>query len=501
MIMILLGVSVCVLVMVGVGLAVARKVGGDSTNYLVAGRGLSSPLIGAALMGAAVDSNATLGNTDLAAEFGFWAGASLPLGLALCLLLTGLFVAKPMNRMGLLTLPDFYRRTYGRGVEVVASLLMIFAFCILLAGNLVAGGFLFERFLGTSYTVGVLVIVALVLTATALGGMFSNAYTAIVKVAVIVVAALALLAWMAVAHGITIPEGKGPFDFEQLTSAESGAVINWATLVSLGIGDIVAIDFMQRIFSARSPESARRACFLGAGGTVVVGVPFALVAVSSTAVIGETDGPVLLTLLDDFAPVGLAILVLSGIVAASFVTASGAVLSTAAVSAHNVVGARQQRPPGGRDPLLRATRVAFLPVAALGVFFALRVPQTGILLTLAFDLMLAALVVPFLLGLFWRRATTAAAVAAIAVGGGVRLVLFALTPTIYGVENTLLYMPNALVGTGFDGWPTFIAVMASLVSFLVAALAGSGGRAQRVADGQRVGPSLPARATVDRPGG
>ncbi len=36
-------------------------------------------------MGAAVDTNATLGNTDLAFEFGFWAGACLPLGLALCL--------------------------------------------------------------------------------------------------------------------------------------------------------------------------------------------------------------------------------------------------------------------------------------------------------------------------------------------------------------------------------------------------------------------------------
>ncbi len=143
--MILLGVTATVLLVVGIGLAVSRRVAGDSTDYLVAGRGLSVTLTGAALMGSAVDSNATLGNTDLAASFGFWAGAALPLGLALCLLLTGVFVAKPMNRMGLITLPDFYRRTYGRGVEVAAALLMIFAFCLLLAGNLVAGGFLLER--------------------------------------------------------------------------------------------------------------------------------------------------------------------------------------------------------------------------------------------------------------------------------------------------------------------------------------------------------------------
>jgi SSS family solute:Na+ symporter len=98
------------------------------------------------------------------------------------------------------------------------------------------------------------------------------------------------------------------------------------------------------------------------------------------------------------------------------------------------------------------------------------VPQTGILLTLAFDLMLACLAVPFLLGLFWRRSTTAAAGAAIVAGAVVRLVLFALTPTVYGAENTLLYVPNDVVGAGFDGWPTFLAAAASLATFLVTAL-------------------------------
>ncbi|MGB0964337.1 MAG: sodium:solute symporter family transporter, partial [Mycobacterium sp.] len=115
--MILLGVGVSIAVVTLVGFIVARKVGGDSSNFLVAGRMLPLWLVGAALMGQAVDTNATLGNTDLASQFGFWAGASLPLGLALCLLLTGLFFAKPMNRMGLTTLPDYFRLRFGQSVE------------------------------------------------------------------------------------------------------------------------------------------------------------------------------------------------------------------------------------------------------------------------------------------------------------------------------------------------------------------------------------------------
>jgi SSS family solute:Na+ symporter len=475
--MIIFGVAIGVLAVVAVGLTVARKVDGDSTNFLVAGRSLAVPLVAAGLMGQAVDSNATLGNTDLTYSLGFWAGASLPLGLGLCLLLTGVFFAKRMNAMKLLSLPDFYRIRYGRGVELASSVLMIFSFSLLLAGNLVAGGFLFERFLGTSYTVGVLLIVVAVLSYTLTGGMFSDAYTALIQMVITVIGSAALLIWVAVRFGITIPEGMGPFDLGQLGDPAQGAVINWATLIALGIGDIVAIDFMQRIFSARTPEIARRACFIGAAGTAVVGIPYALVALSGVTIFGgePTDGPVLFALLDQYAPPALTILVLSAIVAASCSTANGAILGTASVAVRNIAGIEPRaQDTSVPDPLLRIVRITMFPVVGVAIFFALVVPQTGILLTLAFDLMLAGLIVPFVLGHYWSRISTAAAAAAIGVGVGVRLVLFALTPTMYGIENTLLYLPNGLVGPGFDGWPTFIAPVASLIAFVAVALLAPG---------------------------
>ena len=472
--MIIAGVGLSVLAVVLVGIVVARKVDGDSANYLVAGRRLGVPLVAASLMAAAVDSNATVGNTDLTASFGFWAGASLAIGLAVCLLLTGLFLAKPMNRMKLFTLADFYRLRYGRGVEVASSVFMIFAFAILMAGNLVACGFLLERFLGIDYTVGVLVAVGLVLVYTIGGGMFSDAYTAAIQIVITVVATTSLVIWFGVTYGFHVADGMGPFDLEQLTQTSAGAPINWATLVALGIGDIVAIDFMQRIFAARNPETAQKSCFTGAVGTAVIGIAFAMVALSASSVLGLTTdaGPILFQLLDDYAPAGLTVLVLSGIVAASFSTASGAILATSAVAVRNIFGVRRvvsQKEEGVRDPLLLWTRVAMIPIVVLGVSVALKVAQTGILLTLAFDLMLAGLLVPFILGLFWKRGGTRAAIAALVVGVTVRLTLFVLTPTVYGVPNDVWYIPNDLVDASFDGWPTFWGFGASLLAYLVAA--------------------------------
>jgi solute:Na+ symporter, SSS family len=469
---IILGVSISVLAVLIVGIAVARKIDGDSANYLVAGRQLGVPLVAVSLTAAAVDSNAIVGNTDLTSQAGFWAGASLAIGLAVCLLLSGIFLAKPMNRMKLFTLGDFFRQRYGKVPEKIASVLMIFAFTILLAGNMVACGFLLERFAGIPYAFGVIVAVLLVLAYTVGGGLFSDAYTAVIQTAITVVATVAMLIWVAVSFGIVIPEGMGPFDFEQLTSPDAGAPINWATLISLGIGDLVAIDFMQRIFGARSPEVARRSCFIGAGLTFSVGVVYALIALTATAVLGLTteNGPILYQLLGDYAPPMLAILVLSGVVAASFSTASGAILATSAIAVRNLFGIRRMVITGRRDPLLRWTRLAMIPICLVGVIIAIRVSQTGILLTLAFDLMLACLAGPFILGLFWRAGGAAAMLAGVAVGFTLRTTLLVLTPTMYGVPNDLLYIPNALDTEWLDGWSTLIAATVAIATYVIIAL-------------------------------
>lgn len=497
--MIIFGVAVSVVVILVVGIAVARKVDGDSANYLVAGRRLGTPLVAVSLTAAAVDANATVGNTDLTSQFGFWSGASLAIGLAVCLLLTGLFLAKRMNAMKLFTLGDYFRLRYNRPVELAASVLMVISFTILLAGNLVACGFLLERFANIPYVWGVVLAVALVLAYTVAGGLFSDAYTAAIQTTITVVAAIALLVWVAVSFGIVIPEGMGPFDLEQLSDPAAGAPINWATLVSLAIGDIVAIDFMQRVFGAKSPTVAQRSCFWAAGLTAAIGTVFAIVAlsVSSTLGLSVADGPILYTLLGDYAPPLIAILVLSGIVAASFSTASGAMLATSAITVRNVFTVRRHTGTGP-DPLLRWTRVAMVPFVIAGAFLAIQVSQTGILLTLAFDLMLACLAAPFLLGVFWRRPGAVAALSAMAAGFVVRMVFLALTPTLYGVPNDILYIPNEIIGADFDGWATLVAALVGFGTFVLVTLA-SGRRESEIDAEEAVRAELDAERRASEP--
>ena len=467
------GIIVFLLGTLGIGVWASKQIKGDSVNFLVAGRGLALPLAAATLMAQSVDSNATLGNTDLSSEFGFWAGAALPVGLSLCLFLTGTFLAKPMNRMGLITIPDFYRVKYGRLVEVIAACIMSVSFSFLLAGNLVAGGYMFETFLGTSYAGGITLLAALVLAYTVSGGLFAVAYTDFIQIIIAALGALALLAYVLINFGLDIPAGMGPLALEQLTSVDAGAAINWASIIALGFGNMVAIDFMARIFASESPETAQKACYIASAGTLIIGLPFSIIALSAGSIfdrLGLTpDGPVLFTLLQNVVPVLLALLVLAAILSASLSTADGAILGTSSVLAHNVMGIRHATATHGQggDKLLLITRLMAVVITAVGVFLGLRVPQTGVLLLLAFDMSFAGLVVPLIGGLFWPKATWQGAIACIAVGSLSRLIMFALMPTMFGVDNTLLYIPNSLMSSTFDGFPTLISPLLGLAAFVL----------------------------------
>ena len=107
-----------------------------------------------------------------------------------------------------------------------------------------------------------------------------------------------------------------------------------------------------------------------------------------------------------------------------------------------------------------------LPVVGIGILLAVQVPQTGILLTLAFDVLGACLLVPFVL------ASTAcghapAAFAAIVTGATVRIVCFVL-PRPSTARRTPCCTCRTPCHGGVRRLPVFLATAASLAAFLLA---------------------------------
>ncbi|GAA1715026.1 sodium:solute symporter [Dietzia sp. DQ11-44] len=488
--MISVAIGATVVLLVILGLMSSTRVRGQNRNFAVAGRTLTVPLVAVLLMSQVVDSNATVGAADLAGGFGFWAGAALPLGLAASFLLMGLFVAEKVRERELYSLPEYFRQTFGRTGEILTAVLTVTSFGILMAGNLVALGHMMDHFIGVPYWAAIVFVTLAILAYTMVGGMFASVYTGLFLMGVMAVGFVGLTAWMFMGPGYAAPEGLGISDLEQLTAPAAGAAINWATFFALGFGNLVAIDLIQRVSSAKTARGARSASLIAAAGTVVLCVPLAAVAVAGAGLLGDSDSesPILFQLLTDQVPVPIAMLVIAALLAASLTTVSGILLATSSIVVGTVIDTRKLR-----LNVLQASRWSMVPVAVIGVIVALRVNHTGILLTLTFDLLCASIVAPFVLSLWTRLVSTRALVISAALGLGVRLGFFVLTPTIYGVENTLLYIPNEVVTTSVDGWTTFLAAAVSLVVYVAVAAADTRADTRKATPAPAVDESVPDR--------
>ena len=472
---IIAGVTVFLAITLAIGILTVRFVQGSSRRYIVAGKTLPLFFVGTMLAAQSIDGNSSLGNAGLVYDFGFWAGATIPIGLGICLILTGLLFGRPLNKMSLLTLPDFYYRRYGSRVEGLSGILMMISFVVLVAGNFAASGFILERVFGVDFLWAMLIAAAIVLTYTAFGGLFSCAYTDIFQIYIAIFAFWAAFIYFATGQAGPswgdyingLPDGY--LDLSGLTDKDNGALINWATILALGLGDLVALDFMERVFAARDGRTASRGAYWGAGLTLLTVVPTAFMGIFAVSLIPEIDSSFLVypELAINHVPTWLGILMLAGVLGASMSTANGGILAISAVISRNLIqrdimGEILRKPHMGNRRLLITTRLFLVPVVGGAFYLAYQVPQPGKYLILAFDIVFAGCLVPLMLGLFWSKANTPAALAAIVIGSLSRLIG-------YFYFNEIWFSPseNALSWAGIE---TMIPPAISLVVFVSVAL-------------------------------
>ncbi|KAG5175443.1 Solute:Sodium symporter family [Tribonema minus] len=307
------------------------KVRGKVENYFVAGRSLNLFVATLALAGQSIDSNATLGNADLAYKFAWFDGAALPIGLGVSLILNGLLLARHVNNACCLTLPDFYARKYGKLFEVLVSLVLCTSFISLLAGNLVGLGRILQFcFGGISKAGGVWVAAALCASYTIGGGLVSVVYADVVQALTGVTGLIVFSAYMLSNYSQQYPPASVGFpgyiypdqqvcemyngvpgtepetcvyneqvwgpngvdngawpvgdalihpesftSFDGLAPFPNAVYYNWATVIILGFGNLSALDFQARCMAAKTPRIATIACLLGGLITFAVGIPFA----------------------------------------------------------------------------------------------------------------------------------------------------------------------------------------------------------------------------------
>lgn len=112
-----------------------------------------------------------------------------PFGAGTCLILVGLFFAARLYKLNLLTIGDYYRARYGKGIEVFCSVAIILSYLGWVAAQITALGLVFSVLTGgaMSETAGMIVGTLAVLIYVVVGGFLAVAITDFIQMIVLVV--------------------------------------------------------------------------------------------------------------------------------------------------------------------------------------------------------------------------------------------------------------------------------------------------------------------------
>jgi SSS family solute:Na+ symporter len=404
---------------VGIGLYAATKVS-NTNDYAIAGRSLPLPVVIATVFATWFGSETVLGVPGEFVTHGLGGVIEDPFGASMCLVLVGLFFARKLYKLKLLTIADYYRYRYNRVVEVIVSICILLSYLGWVAAQITALGMVAEILSGgaISLPLGMVLGAAIVLTYTLFGGMWSVALTDSFQMVIIVVGLLFIAYFMSdIAGGagtiLAHASEAGKLDMRpELTLAGILAFIGAA--ITLMLGSIPQQDVFQRVMSSKSASVAAWGAILGGSfyllfAFVPMFITYAAHLIDPDLVArhmdADTAGHILPTLILERAPQMAQILFFGALLSAIMSTASATLLAPSVTVVENILGQfmtmddRQQ---------LRATRITVFLFTIAVTFYAWVMEGTSIyeLVGNAYKVTLVGAFIPLVMGLYWKRANT-----------------------------------------------------------------------------------------------
>lgn len=428
-------------VSIAIGIAAALRVH-TAKDFIEAGRSLPIYVVTATVFATWFGSETVLGISSTFIKDGLGGIVSDPFGSSLCLIFVGLFFAAKLYRMNLLTIGDYYRVRYNATAEVLVSVAIVISYLGWLSAQIVVIGLVFNVVTAGAVSMqwGIVIGAVVVLVYTLWGGMYSVAWTNFVQM-VVIIAGLFYIVWIVadkaggVSAVIAHADAAGKLTF--WPKPETRDVLAFiAAAITVMLGSIPQQDVFQRINSSRTEKIAVYGSVLG--GTLYFFFAFIPIFLAYSAflidpkmvmsLIEKDHQMILPTLILNETPLLAQIIFFGALLSAVMSTASGTLLAPSVTFTENILKHVMQREFSDQQ-LLRYMRVVVACFAVVVTLFSLNTEATIYQMVVgAYKVTLVSAFVPLVFGLYWKRASTQGAVAAILCGFLVWVLLELLAP-------------------------------------------------------------------------
>lgn len=350
---------------------------------------------------------AIIGGTAKTHEIGISGGWYI-MSMAIGCLLFGLFFAARIKRLGVqhnfLTYPEIMESRYDSRTRIVATITTIAAYTGYAAGQMAAAALILQTLLDWNYVQALLVASSIIIIYTATGGFLAVTYTDWVQVSILFVGVVIIGIPVAVASGgnwssITTTLPASYFD---IGSWGWPAIL--AMLFSIVLSFFPAMDSYTRCFAAKTENAARVGTLLAAG--LLIPLMFGAVWLGLTAKLLLPEmvesGDVLTKFVLEQFPVGLKGLLLVGLLAAVMSTADICILTASANSTRDIYQ-RYVNPDVEKKKLFRMSMYSSAAVGLLAALMAWRMRDIIDILLVAFTINAAALFLPSIAMVYFKR--------------------------------------------------------------------------------------------------
>lgn len=402
----------------------------NTSDFAVAGRSLPLVMVITTTFATWFGAETVMGIPAKFVQGGLNAVIEDPFGAGMCLILVGMFFAAKLYKLNLLTIGDYYRQRYGKGIEIFCSVAIIFSYLGWVAAQITALGLVFSVLTGGAMApaTGMIVGTLTVLIYVVVGGFLAVAVTDFIQMIVLVVG-MSVIAYFAadLAGGadnvLAMAQGA---DLWRLWPEPGFTDIMFfiGAAVTMMFGSIPQQDVFQRVMSAKDAPTARTGAIIGGASYILFAfVPMFIVAAavvvmgSQAMELAQNDYQRLLpTFVMTKMPLVMQILFFGALLSAIKSTSSATLLAPSTSFVENIL---KNFKPGMSDrQQLLAMRVTIVVFAALVLTYAIAMEGTSIyeLVSGAYQVPLVGAFIPLVMGLYWKRATTQGAVLSIAAG-------------------------------------------------------------------------------------
>lgn len=410
----------------------------NTSDFAVAGRSLPLIMVITTTFATWFGAETVMGVPAKFVQGGLNAIIEDPFGAGTCLILVGLFFATKLYKLNLLTIGDYYRQRYGKGIEVFCSVAIILSYLGWVAAQITALGLVFSVLTGGAMApaVGMVIGTLAVLIYVVVGGFLAVALTDFIQMIVLVIG-MSIIAFFAadlaggadkvldMAHQADLWRLLPEPDFKDVIFFIGAAI-------TMMFGSIPQQDVFQRVMSAKDAPTARAGAVIGGASYILFGfVPMFIVAAavvvmgSNAMEIARNDYQQLLpTFVMTKMPLIMQILFFGALLSAIKSTSSATLLAPSTSFTENIL--KNLRPGMSDRQQLLAMRITIVVFAALVLLYAIAMEGTSIyeLVSSAYQVTLVAAFVPLLMGLYWKRATTQGAIVSIGAGLFVWILFF-----------------------------------------------------------------------------